>query len=250
MKIGRFIAAGDDTPFYGIVSGDRVVRISGLDDKKELGSYDPGKLSVLTPVLPTKIVAVGLNYRYHASELNFKLPDEPLIFLKPASSILPHGEGIVYPDMTNRLDYEAELGIVIGKKVKNINIKEAEEYILGYTAFNDVTARDIQSKDGQWTRAKGFDTFSPFGPYVQTDLENPQSLKIQAVLNGEIRQNSNTSDMIFPIPYLVSYISRVMTLYPGDVIATGTPEGIGPMNRGDEIRIRIEGLDDLVNTVI
>lgn len=250
MKIGRFISSKGETPFYGMVSGETAIRLSGLDDRRELEPYPLKELKVLTPVHPTKIVAVGLNYRHHATELNFKLPDEPLIFLKPSSSVLAHRGEIVYPEMAGRLDYEAELGIVISKQAKNIDIKDVNSYILGYTAFNDVTARDIQNKDGQWTRAKGFDTFSPFGPFIRTDLESPQSLKIQAVLNGEIKQNSNTSDMIFPIPYLVSYISRVMTLYPGDVIATGTPEGIGPMKKGDEICIRIEGLDDLVNTVV
>lgn len=249
MNIGRFTSVNGDIPFYGMVSGKKVVRLSDLNERKEMETFDLEGLRVLTPVKPGKIVAIGLNYKYHASELDFKLPDEPLLFLKANSSILPHGGNIVYPDMAGRVDYEAELAVVIGREAKNIAENEAENYILGYTAFNDVTARDLQKKDGQWTRAKSFDTFSPFGPVIRTDLKNPGNLKIQAVLNGEIKQNSNTSDMIFPIPYLISYVSRVMTLYPGDVIATGTPEGIGPMKKGDTICIRIEGLDDLVNMV-
>ncbi len=186
----------------------------------------------------------------HADEMKDKLPEEPLLFIKPSSSILAHKQPVIYPESVNRLDFEAELGVVIKTTAKNIEIKDASDYILGYTCFNDVTARDLQAKDGQWTRAKGFDTFAPFGPYIETEIDNPQKLKIQSILNGEVKQNSNTSDMIFPINFLVSFISKIMTLYPGDIIATGTPQGIGPMQKGDRIIIRIEGLDDLENSII
>lgn len=253
MKIGRFapvsIAHGGGS-FYGMVDGRRVFQIGDLEDRIAVQEHDPADLKVLTPVIPGKIVAVGLNYKRHSAEMKMSLPEEPLLFLKPPSASLASGENIVYPGMAGQVDYEAELAVVIGRTARNVTPENAADFILGYTAFNDVTARDLQSRDGQWTRAKGFDTFAPFGPYIQTEMSEPGNVSVRAVLNGEIRQNSNTSDMIFPIPYLVSFISRVMTLYPGDLIATGTPEGIGPMKRGDEIRIEIGGLDPLVNRVV
>jgi 2-keto-4-pentenoate hydratase/2-oxohepta-3-ene-1,7-dioic acid hydratase in catechol pathway len=177
------------------------------------------------------------------------LPDEPVLFLKPSSAVVASGSSIVYPESSSRVDYEAELGIVIKTEARNVSESEAASVVLGYTAFNAVTARDLQSKDGQWTRAKGFDTFAPFGPYIETELKNPNDLAIQAILNGKVVQDSRTSDMIFPVEKIISFVSKVMTLYPGDVIATGTPEGIGSMKKGDEIVIRIEGLEDLVNDV-
>ncbi len=249
MKCGFFYKEKETDGFYGIVYNDKVRSINNLIEKQEIEEYELKDLKIGVPVRPSKIVAVGLNYRFHAEELKNKLPEEPLIFLKPSSSILPHRGTIIYPDSVKRLDYEAELGIVIKKTAKRIKKEEADNYILGYTAFNDVTARDLQTKDGQWTRAKSFDTFAPFGPFIETELKNPGNLKIQAILNDEIKQNASTSDMIFGISELISFISHIMTLYPGDVIATGTPEGIGPMNKGDQITIRIEGLEDLVNYV-
>ena len=256
LKIGFFykkgaIDAGDaltsDSGFYGEVAGENVFRL-GKDFQRTGGTEKLSGLLISAPSKPTKIVAVGLNYLRHTAEMNFKIPETPLLFLKPPSSILPDKGRIIYPASSERVDYEAELGVVIKKTAKNVYEPEAAGCILGYTAFNDVTARDLQSLDGQWTRAKGFDTFSPFGPYIETGL-NPGNLRIRAILNGKVRQDSSTADMIFSVFKLVSFISSVMTLYPGDVIATGTPGGIGEMKRGDEIIIRIEGLDDLVNTV-
>lgn len=249
MKCGFFYKEKETNGFYGIVYNDKVRSINNFIEKQEIEEYELKDLKIGVPVRPSKIVAVGLNYRFHAEELRNKLPEEPLIFLKPPSSVLPHQGTIIYPDSVRRLDYEAELGVVIKKIAKKVKKEEVEEYILGYTAFNDVTARDLQTKDGQWTRAKGFDTFSPLGPFIETELKNPGNIKIQAILNNEIKQNASTSDMIFGISYLICFISNIMTLYPGDVIATGTPEGIGPMEKGDRITIRIEGLDDLINYI-
>lgn len=204
----------------------------------------------LTPVVPSKIVAVGLNYRAHAEETGMKIPDEPLLFLKPPSSAIAHGEAVVYPpSMTRRVDYEAELGIVLGKTCRNILPENADDYILGYTCFNDITARDLQSSDGQWTRSKSFDTFAPFGPWVSMNVD-PSNLDIRLVQNEKVVQHSSTSDFIFKVPFIVSYISRIMTLNPGDVIATGTPSGIGPVAVGDVLKVQIENIGELVNTVI
>ncbi len=249
MKIGFFNKKGENGRFPGEIAGGVVYKLDENLERTGDKGIEEGGLEILAPVNPSKIVAVGMNYRRHAAELNSKLPGSPLLFLKPPSSILPHKGSIIYPPGTERVDYEAELAVVIGKKAKTIEPAEVKDYILGFTAFNDVTARDLQAIDGQWTRAKGFDTFSPIGPFIETKLENPQRLKIQSILNGSVRQDSNTADMIFGIDILISFISKVMTLYPGDVIATGTPEGISGMKRGDKIIIRIEGLDDLVNTV-
>jgi len=249
MKCGFFYRETEADGFYGLVYNDRVRSINNLIEKREIEEYELKDLKIGVPVRPSKIVAVGLNYRFHAEELKNKLPEEPIIFLKPPSSVIPHLGTIVYPDSVKRLDYEAELGVVIKKTAKKVRKEEAKEYILGYTAFNDVTARDLQAKDGQWTRAKGFDTFSPFGPFIETEIENPENLRIQAILNDEIKQDASTSAMIFGVSELISFISHVMTLYPGDLIATGTPEGIGPMVKGDRITVRIEGLNDLTNYV-
>ncbi|MDT8271903.1 MAG: fumarylacetoacetate hydrolase family protein [Desulfomonilia bacterium] len=204
---------------------------------------------MLAPVQPSKIVAVGLNYRDHARELSQELPREPLLFLKPSSSIIGPDDTIIYPNCSSRVDYEAELAVVISRTCSHVRKDQAREYIFGYTCFNDVTARDLQIADGQWTRAKSFDTFSPIGPWIVTDVHNPHALTISSRLNGEIRQLSSTEDLIFGVFDLVEFISSVMTLYPGDVIATGTPSGIGPMNRSDEITIEIEGIGALRNTV-
>jgi 2-keto-4-pentenoate hydratase/2-oxohepta-3-ene-1,7-dioic acid hydratase in catechol pathway len=207
------------------------------------------EVRLLSPCLPSKIVALGVNYRDHAEEMKTALPKEPLLFLKPSTSVIGPGEGIVYPKMSKRVDYEAELGAVIQKVAKAVPEERAAEYILGYTCLNDVTARDLQPQDGQWTRAKGFDTFAPIGPWIVTDL-NPDHLEISSYLNGERRQHSNTKNLIFGPHQLVSFISHVMTLLPGDVIATGTPSGIGPMAIGDKIDVVIEGIGTLSNRVI
>ena len=197
---------------------------------------------------PTKIVCVGLNYHCHAKELGMNTPHHPILFIKPLTTLIGPKDKIVYPKMSKRVDYEAELAIIIKDKTKNVSKKEAMKHIEGFTCLNDVTARDLQKLDGQWTRAKGFDTFCPIGPKI-VKLDNPNNLKIQAILNGKIVQDSNTKNFIFKVEELVSFISKVMTLNPGDIIATGTPKGIGPMKRGDKIEVKIEGIGTLTNYV-
>ena len=203
---------------------------------------------ILSPCTPGKIVAAGLNYRDHAQELSMPVPEEPVLFLKPGTSVIAPGDVIYYPDMSRQVDFEAELAIVIGRQARNVDPRDAEAYIFGYTCFNDVTARDLQKRDGQWTRAKSFDTFAPLGPCIETEL-NPDDLLVEALLNGEVRQSSSTSNLIFSVPELVGFVSRIMTLFPGDVIATGTPPGVGAMQPGDTIEVRIQGIGSLVNTV-
>ena len=197
---------------------------------------------------PTKIICVGLNYHCHAKELCMNTPHHPIIFIKPLTALIGPEEKIIYPKMSKRVDYEAELAIVIGKKCKNVSEKNALKYVEGYTCLNDVTARDLQKIDGQWARAKSFDTFCPIGPKIVKGI-NPNNIKIQSCLNGEIKQDSNTSEFIFQVEKLISFISKVMTLNPGDIIATGTPKGIGPMKKGDKIEIKIEGIGTLTNYV-
>jgi len=211
--------------------------------------YDISDAKLLSPCEPSKVVAVGLNYRQHAKELNLDLPRNPLLFLKPNTTIIGCGDDIVYPDMSSRVDYEAELGIVISKECKNVTKEHAKDYVLGYTSLNDVTARDLQKNESQWTRAKGFDSFCPIGPYIDTEFE-PRDKRIKAILNGEVKQDSNIDDMIFDVYEIISFVSKIMTLKPFDVIATGTPSGIGPMQKGDEVVIKIEGLEPLKNNVV
>jgi len=206
--------------------------------------------SLLPPVEPAKVVALGLNYRDHAREMGQPIPDEPIIFLKPSTAVIGPAADIVYPrpGITVRVDYEAELGIVIRKRAKEVPACEAKDYILGYTCVNDVTARDLQVKDGQWSRAKGFDTFCPIGPCIETELD-PSDLAVQAVLNGKTVQDSSTKELIFEVPRIIELISRCMTLLPGDVIATGTPPGIGPLSPGDTITVNVQGIGRLTNQV-
>jgi len=204
---------------------------------------------LLSPVIPTKIVCVGINYREHAREMGHHLPKEPVIFLKPPTSINgPHGD-IRIPESMDSVDYEGELAVVIGRRTHKVTPDGAKAHVLGYLCANDVTARDLQKIDGQWTRAKGFDTFCPVGPWVETDI-SPLDLKIETYLNGEQRQCARTSDMVFNPFELVSFVSGVMTLLPGDIVLTGTPGGIGPMRRGDVVEVRIEGVGSLINQVV
>lgn len=198
---------------------------------------------------PTKVVCVGLNYRDHAEELNMDIPEEPIIFLKPTSSIIYHEDKIVLPKQSKRVDHEVELAVVIGRKCKDVKKEDALDYIMGYTILNDVTARDIQKKDGQWTRAKSFDTFCPIGPRIVKDID-PGNLDIQLRINGEVRQKSNTKNMIFSVEELIEFISEVMTLYPHDIISTGTPPGVGMLRRGDVVECEIEGIGILRNYVV
>ncbi len=250
MKFVRF--SKGDICNYGLLEGEKIRMIEGdIFEKYEPTDnwYDISDVNVLTPCLPSKIVCVGLNYKGHAREIEMDLPEEPILFLKPPTAALAHGGNIKIPPMSNKVDYECELGLVIGKVAKQIKPADAYSYILGATCFNDVTARDLQKKDGQWTRAKSFDTFAPFGPCISTGLDY-DNLSIELLLNGEVKQKSNTSDFIFDVGQIISFISHVMPLEPGDVIATGTPSGIGAMVPGDRVQIKIEHVGVLENYVI
>ncbi|MCX8022649.1 MAG: fumarylacetoacetate hydrolase family protein [Syntrophorhabdaceae bacterium] len=198
---------------------------------------------------PSKIIAVGLNYRDHAEELKMDIPENPIIFMKPPTSVIENGESIVYPLTSKEVHYEGELAVIIKHRIKDISPKEAPNHIAGYTCANDVTARDIQRMDGQWTRSKSFDTFCPLGPKIVSAID-PTNLDIVTRVNGKIRQHSNTNQMIFDVFNLVSFISKVMTLQPGDIIITGTPPGVGPLFPGDTVEVEIEGIGILKNNVI
>lgn len=254
MKIGRF-KHGERT-VYGMVEGKEIVvlnvrRVQDLMENPaptdEVLSFKEVKF--LSPTRPTKIVAVGLNYKAHAEEMGKPLPEEPLLFMKPSTAVIANKMRIVLPQMSQRVDYEGELAVVIGRRCKNVSPEEAKDYILGYSCFNDVTARDLQQKDVQYTRAKSFDTFAPYGPWLSTKLD-PTVLRITTKVNGEVKQEGTTSDMIFSPFELVSFVSKVMTLLPGDVIATGTPPGVGPLKEGDRVEVEIEGIGTLINYVV
>ncbi len=221
---------------------------------RETGAIDAReRVGLLPPVAPTKIVCVGLNYRAHIAEsatlvAGANAPEEPLLFLKPASAVIASGEAIVYPRGVTRMDPEAELGVVIGRRARAVTESEAMACVAGLTCFNDVSARNYQRQDGQWTRAKGFDTFAPIGPWVAVGL-SPDRLQITCRVNGVSRQGGNTADLLFPVPALIRFISSIMTLEPGDVIATGTPAGVAPVEVGDRIEVEIEGVGVLENRV-
>ena len=250
MRLIKFLRRG--RVCWGAIEGERVMLLKESPFKKIRLSKESLKLKsikrFLPPAQPTKIILVGLNYRDHARELGMKIPKEPLIFLKPTTSLVGNNGDIVYPWGVKRLDYEAELALVVKKRAKNLTFKSSGDYILGYTCLNDVTARDIQKKDGQWTRAKSFDTFCPVGPWLETCLD-PSSLKIRSYLNGKLKQDSTTKNFIFSPQYLLYFIPQVMTLNEGDIISTGTPPGVGPMKIGDIIEIEIEGIGILRNRV-
>jgi 2-keto-4-pentenoate hydratase/2-oxohepta-3-ene-1,7-dioic acid hydratase in catechol pathway len=216
--------------------------------------FDPIPLDlarILAPVVPSKIVCVGRNYREHAAELGNEVPAEPLLFLKPPSAILSPGEAIRIPELSNRVDFEGEIAVVIGVRCSRIGAHEdPQEYIRGYTIANDVTARDLQKKDGQWSRAKGFDTFCPVGPLVTDEVDPALGIGITTRLNGDVRQDGNTRDLIFSIDYLLRYITAAMTLFPGDLILTGTPAGVAPMQPGDNVAITVEGIGTLANPIL
>jgi 4-hydroxyphenylacetate degradation bifunctional isomerase/decarboxylase decarboxylase subunit len=253
MKIGKLHGGGKE--FTGIINEEKGI-VEEVDDpfsRTKTGRVYPfGEFKFLPPITPTKIIGVGLNYADHARELGMELPSEPLIFLKPPSAIIGNMDAIVHPRSSKRVEYEGELAVVIGKKCRNVPKTHAHEVILGYTIFNDVTARDLQEKDELWTRSKGFDTFAPIGPWIITpnEVNDASSLNIRTLLNGDIRQDSNTSKLIFGVRDLVAFISDIMTLNPGDVIATGTPPGVGPIRPGDVVSIEIEGIGKLSNPVV
>ncbi|TNF45608.1 FAA hydrolase family protein [bacterium] len=236
---------------WGIVEGELVRDLTEPPFKEiNLGNsrHPITDVELCAPVLPSKVVAVGFNYTGHIEEMGHKTPDEPLLFLKAPSSIIGAGEAIILPEISERVDYEGELAVVIGVSCKSVVKEDVNEVILGYTILNDVTARDLQSRDVQFTRAKSFDTFCPLGPWIETDLD-PSSLQITTVVNSDLRQEANTSTMLFDPQFLVSYVSTFMTLEPGDVIATGTPAGVGELNPGDEVSIAVEGIGVLTNPV-
>lgn len=237
---------------YGVLEDDQIKIIEGdifssytVTDKTVAAS----DVKLLAPTEPSKVVCIGLNYIDHAKEMNLELPEEPLIFLKPNTTVIATGDDVIYPEQSKHIEYEAELGIVIGKMTKNVEKEEAKDAIFGYTIANDVTARDLQFSDGQWTRGKSFDTFCPIGPGIVRDID-PSNLDITLHVNGEVKQNSNTKNLIFDVEYIVSHVSKVMTLLPGDVIITGTPPGVGPVVEGDEMVVRIEGLGELRNRLV
>jgi 2-keto-4-pentenoate hydratase/2-oxohepta-3-ene-1,7-dioic acid hydratase in catechol pathway len=250
MKIVRFKAAGKTR--YGVLDGTHIVEYSGTP----YGTFKRGRKRwpvkqavLLAPVVPTKIVALALNYREHAEEMHLAVPDEPLLFLKPLSALCGPDDPIIYPPQTNRLEYEGELAIVIRKRCRHASPERAREYVLGYTCLNDLTARDIEQHDHQKTRAKAFDTFCPIGPCISTDID-PNSAEVETWVNGERRQVGNTKGFVFPVEDVVARVSAVMTLLAGDVIATGTPAGVGPLLPGDRVEVRIDGIGSLKNPVI
>ncbi len=250
MKIVRFRANGRLR--YGILVGKTIRVIGGRPfnaDRVTDEEFAINEVKLVAPCEPSKIVAVGVNYKSHALEMNSQLPKNPLIFIKPSTSVIGPEDDIVYPPSSRQVDYEGELGVVIKRKAWRVPEDKAQEYVLGYTCFNDVTARDLQRTDGQWTRSKGFDTFAPIGPWIETDA-NAASLVIETAVNGKVVQRGNTSDLVFAVPALVSFISNVMTLLPGDVIATGTPGGIGPMQPGDVVEVRIDHIGTLRNRLV
>lgn len=251
MKIARFEAEGLESK-YGVLKGELIDEIEGdIFGKFTVTgkTHSLNEIRLLPPSTPSKIVAVGLNYRDHAEEMGSALPEEPRIFLKPATAVIGHKDIIRYPShMSSHVDYEGELAIVIGKRARNVEENEALDYVLGYTCLNDITARDLQARDIQFTRAKGFDTFAPMGPVIETEID-PGDLEISTYLNGERKQHSRTSNLIFKIPTIVSFVSKVMTLLPGDVISTGTPSGVGPVKSGDKLDVEIEGIGVLTNYV-
>ncbi len=236
----------------GVVDGVLdVLRGEPYESLETTGKMIPLKnVVLLAPCQPTKIVAVALNYRDHAAERNKPMPAEPVIFLKPPSAIIGPGDEIIYPRASKRVDYEGEMAVVMRKRARHLlDSDPVDDYILGYTCANDVSARDLQERDVQYGRAKGFDTFAPIGPCIACGID-PKALNIETRLNGKVHQSSNTKNMAFPADFLVRFISRVMTLEPGDVISTGTPSGIGPMSPGDHVDVTIEGIGTLTNTVM
>ena len=246
MKYVRIETSSGRT-YDGILSNGTV---QVLENNKYIDELPLSSVKLLAPVLYSKAVCIGLNYRDHAEEFGLPIPETPIVFMKPSTSVAGPEDNVIYPEICHRLDYEAELAVVISKPCRNVSEEDALDYVLGYTIANDITARDLQPKNGQWTIAKSFDTFLPLGPYVSDEVSPDGSgLFITSRVNGKTMQKSNTSNLIFSVPYLIKYISACMTLLPGDVISTGTPGGISGMQRGDTVEIEIEGLGVLRNTI-
>ena len=258
MRIVRFTPGPDSglgtDPLFGVLEEDGLIHVITGDPiysgvQKSAATIALTKVRLLAPVIPrSKVVCIGKNYADHAAEMGGVVPDEPIIFLKPNTSVIGPNDTIVWPDMSERVDHESELAIVIGRLCRDVPQERVNDVIFGYTIANDVTARDLQKRDGQWTRAKGFDTFCPIGPWIDTDFI-PGTQLITASVNGEIKQSAHLNEMIFKVPEIINFVSRVMTLLPGDVILTGTPAGIGPMVAGGTATMSIEGLGELTNRV-
>jgi 2-keto-4-pentenoate hydratase/2-oxohepta-3-ene-1,7-dioic acid hydratase in catechol pathway len=251
MRIARVSIPDFPTPVYGVIHEEKVAIIKGLP----FGELEPtgvvldlAAVRLLAPVLPSKVVCVGKNYADHAAELGGEVPAEPVIFIKPSTAVIGPGDSIVMPEQTREMHHEAELAVVISQVCRDVTPERAGEVILGFTCANDVTARDLQNSDGQWTRAKSFDTFCPLGPWIETELDSG-ALDIECDVNGDLRQSGNTRDLVRGVHEMVSWISRVMTLLPGDVILTGTPAGVGRIDPGDSVAVTIDGIGTLTNPV-
>ena len=246
-------ATPDSSPLarYGVIAGDVVDETEGPWSAAPIGQHAAADIRLLPPVWPSKIVCVGRNYVEHAKELGNAVPTEPLIFMKPLSSLIAHGDAIEYPKLSSLVSYEGEVGIVIGRAARNVPAEKWRDYVYGYTCVNDVTARDLQKKDGQWTRGKGFDTFCPVGPHVVPKAEIEfDKLRVRTLLNGVVKQDAPVTDMIFDPGAIIAFVTAFMTLEPGDLIATGTPPGVGPLEVGSTVRVEIGGIGILENTVI
>jgi 2-keto-4-pentenoate hydratase/2-oxohepta-3-ene-1,7-dioic acid hydratase in catechol pathway len=251
MRYARFLRKRDEFPVQGWLEGDQVGLIAGplFGAHRRLPVSQPlGSVKLLAPWIPGKILCVGRNYADHAREHQVEIPEVPLIFMKPPSAVIGPGEEIVLPPQSEQVEHEAELAVVIGRRIRNASPDEAMAAVFGYTIANDVTARDLQQRDGQWTRAKSFDTFCPLGPWIDTEV-NPNNLRITCRVNGRIRQLESTRDMVFSIPQLLTFVSGIMTLDPGDVLLTGTPAGVGKLEAGDTVQVEIEGIGILENPV-
>jgi 2-keto-4-pentenoate hydratase/2-oxohepta-3-ene-1,7-dioic acid hydratase in catechol pathway len=253
MRIARFTAG--EEPAYGVVEGDGDDATITQIDGHPIGAFTVtgtrhalGDVRLLAPILPTKIVAIGKNYAEHAAEMGGEAPTEPLIFLKPSSAVIGPGDPIARPASVGRVDFEGELVVVIGRLCRDVPIERAYDVVFGYTCGNDVTAREQQRADGQWSRAKGYDTFCPLGPWIETELD-PSDLSLTTTVNGEVKQDARTSQLIHDIPKVIAHITAVMTLLPGDVLMTGTPAGVGPIDVGDEVAVTISGIGTLRNVV-
>jgi 2-keto-4-pentenoate hydratase/2-oxohepta-3-ene-1,7-dioic acid hydratase in catechol pathway len=250
MRIVRYTTNGD-APKYGWLLDEKVGEIQGNmfgEYRRREAKIPFADVKLVAPCEPSKILCVGRNYVEHAKELGNEVPKVPLIFMKPPSSVISNGDAILLPPQSTQVEHEAELVVVIGRPAKNVTAEQAKEYIFGYTIGNDVTARDLQKTDGQWTRAKGFDTFCSFGPWIDTEFD-PSDAVVTCRVNGQMRQMASTRDMVFNVGTLIAYISSVMTLMPGDLIFTGTPAGVGELKNGDESVVEIEGLGVLKNPV-
>ena len=249
MRIVRYAVEGDVG--FGVLDGDGVAALVAhpFGDLVFTGArLALDDVRLLAPIIPSKVLAIGKNYADHAREMGGEPPESPVLFLKPSTAVIGPGDAIVRPPSVERLDYEGELAVVIGALCRDVPRERARDVVLGYTCANDVTARDQQLVDGQWGRAKGYDTFCPLGPWIETDVD-PSDLRLTTMLNGETRQDARTSALVHDVPSLIAFVSGVMTLLPGDVLLTGTPAGIGPMEKGDEVAVTIEGIGTLTNTV-